>query len=61
MSLRDDLARILDRNSLSEVTKEMSLLLGQKSEQAFENGDMIYGEQLRAASDHFWAMENYGV
>jgi len=61
MSLRDDVARILDRSSLSEVTKEMSMVLGQKSQQAFENGDMIYGEQLKAAADHFWAMDDYGV
>lgn len=61
MSLREDVARILDRNSLSEVAREMSLVLGEKSEQAYENGDSVYGEQLKAAADHFWQMENYGV
>lgn len=61
MALREDVARLLDRNSLSEIVREMSVVLGQKSEQAMENGDMIYSEQLKAASDHFWQMENYGV
>lgn len=61
MSLREDVARLLDRHSLSEVVREMSLVLGDKAERAFENGDVIYGEQLKSASDHFWQMENYGV
>ena len=61
MSLREDVARLLDRSSLSEVVREMSLVLGEKAERAFENGDMIYGEQLKSAADHFWQMENYGV
>lgn len=61
MSLREDVARLLDRNSLSELSREISLVLGEKSERAFENGDMIYGEQLKSAADHFWQMETYGV
>jgi hypothetical protein len=61
MSLREDITHLLAVNSLSELTREMSLVLGEKSERAFENGDMIYGEQLKAAADHFWQMDNYGL
>lgn len=61
MSLREDVARLLDGYSLSEVVREMSVVLDAKSGQAFENGDTVYAEQLKSAADHFWQMENYGV
>lgn len=51
----------MDSSSLTEVTKELSAILDERSAIAFENGDMIYGERLKAAADHFWSMEDFGV
>jgi hypothetical protein len=61
MSLRGDLVRALDSSSLTEVTKELSAILDERAAIAFENGDTIYGERLKAAADHFWMMEDFGV
>lgn len=61
MGLRDDLVRLLSENSVTDVTKEMSVILGKKAEIAMENGDSIFSDRLQAAADHFWAMEDFGV
>lgn len=61
MALRDELSRILEKHSVTEVTQELSNILGNMSRDAFENGDMILGERLESASGHFWQMEDFGV
>ena len=61
MSLRDDLSRILAKHSVTEVTQEMSQILGNMSRDAFEQGEMVLGERLESASSHFWEMEDFGV
>lgn len=61
MALRDELFRILSENSVTDVTKEMSIILGRRAEIAMENGDAIFSDRLQAAADHFWRMEDFGV
>lgn len=61
MALRDELSRILEKHSVTEVTQELSHILGNMSRDAFESGDMILGERLESASNHFWQMEDFGV
>jgi hypothetical protein len=61
MALRDELSRILDAHSVTDVSKELSLLLGRQAEQAIENGDVLYGERLSVASLKFWEMEDIGL
>jgi hypothetical protein len=61
MALRDELSRILGTHSVTDVSKELSLLLGRQAEQAIENGDVLYGERLGIASTKFWEMEDIGL
>ena len=61
MALRDELSRLLSENSVTELTKEMSVVLGGRAQEAMENGDMIFAERLQAAADHFWQMEDFGI
>ena len=61
MALRDELSRLLEKHSVTDVSKELSVLLGNQAEQAMENGDMIYGERLQVASNKFWEMEDLGL
>jgi hypothetical protein len=61
MSLRDDLSRLLDKHSVTEICKEFSFLLSRQAEQAIEDGNLIYGERLQDISNKFWEMENAGL
>ena len=61
MALRDELSRLLSENTVTEMTRELSVLLGNRAQDAMENGDMIFAERLQAAADHFWRMEDFGV
>lgn len=61
MALRDELSRLLSKHSVTEVSKEMSVLLGRQAEQAVEDGDLLYGERLQVASSKFWEMEDLGL
>ena len=60
MALRDDLSRLLETNSVSEITKELSVLCSQKAGVAMEGGDAIYAEQLDACSNALWDLD-FGV
>jgi len=60
MSLRDDLSRLLEKHSVTEITKELSVLCSQKANLAMEQGDDIYAERLDETSNALWAV-NFGV
>ncbi|NBV77773.1 hypothetical protein EBR66_06435 [bacterium] len=60
MSLRDELSRLLEKNSVTEITKELSVLCSQKANLAMEHGDDIYAERLEQTSNALW-MIDYGV
>lgn len=60
MALRDDLSRILETNTVGEVTKELSVLCSRKAGEAMEQGDAIYAEQLEACANSLWDMD-FGV
>jgi len=60
MALRDDLSRLLETNSVSEITKELSVLCSQRAGMAAERGDAIYAEQLDACSNALWDLD-FGV
>jgi hypothetical protein len=61
MALRDDLSRVLGAHSVTDVVREMSMLLNRQADQAMENGDVLYGERLQIASQKFWEMEELGL
>jgi hypothetical protein len=60
MSLRDDLSRLLEKHSVTEITKELSVLCSQKANLAMEQGDDIYAERLDETSNALWAVD-FGV
>lgn len=60
MALRDDLSRLLESNSVTEITKELSVLCSQKASLAMEQGDDIYAERLDECSNALWAID-FGV
>jgi hypothetical protein len=60
MSLRDDLSRLLESNSVTEITKELSVLCSQKASLAMEQGDDIYAERLGECSNALWSID-FGV
>jgi hypothetical protein len=60
MSLRDDLSRLLEKHSVTEITKELSVLCSQKANLAMEQGDDIYAERLDETSNALWAID-FGV
>ena len=60
MSLRDDLSRLLEKHSVTEITKELSVLCSQKANLAMEQGDDIYAERLDESSNALWAID-FGV
>lgn len=61
MSTRDDLTRLLEKHSVTDLSKELSVILDQRARDAAENGDLIYSERLQAAADQFWRMEDFGI
>ena len=60
MSLRDDLSRLLEKHSVTEITKELSVLCSQKASLAMEQGDDIYAERLDECSNALWSID-FGV
>jgi hypothetical protein len=60
MSLRDDLSRLLEKHSVTEITKELSVLCSQKANLAMEQGDDIYAERLDETSNALWSVD-FGV
>ena len=60
MALRDELSRLLETNSVSEITKELSVICSQKAGVAMERGDEIYAGQLDACSTALWDLD-FGV
>jgi len=60
MSLRDDLSRLLESNSVTEITKELSVLCSQKANLAMEKGDDIYAERLEDCSNALWQID-FGI
>jgi len=60
MSLRDDLSRLLESHSVTEITKELSVLCSQKASLAMEQGDDIYAERLDECSNALWSID-FGV
>ena len=60
MALRDDLSRLLEKHSVTEITKELSVLCSQKANLAMEQGDDIYAERLDETSNALWAVD-FGV
>ena len=60
MALRDELSRLLETRSVSEITKELSVLCSQRAGMAAERGDDIYAEQLDACATALWNLD-FGV
>jgi hypothetical protein len=60
MTLRDDLSRLLEKHSVTEITKELSVLCSQKASLAMEQGDDIYAERLDECSNALWSID-FGV
>jgi hypothetical protein len=60
MSLRDDLSRLIESHSVTEITKELSVLCSQKASLAMEQGDDIYAERLDECSNALWSID-FGV
>jgi hypothetical protein len=60
MSLRDDLSRLLESHSVTEITKELSVLCSQKATIAMEQGDDIYAERLDECSNSLWSID-FGI
>ena len=60
MALRDDLSRLIETHSVSEITKELSVLCSQRAGTAMERGDNIYAEQLDSCSNALWDLD-FGV
>jgi len=60
MALRDDLSRILEKHSFTEITKELSVLCSQRAGAAMESGDEIYAERLEQTSNALWEID-FGV
>jgi hypothetical protein len=54
MSLRDDLSRLLEKHSVTEITKELAVLCSQRAGAAMESGDSIYSERLDQTSNSLW-------
>lgn len=61
MILRDVVARLLEENSLSEISKELSVALTRMSAIAMEQGDTVYSERLESAANAMWDIESFGV
>jgi hypothetical protein len=61
MILRDAVARLLEENSLSEISKELSVALTRMSAIAMEQGDTVYSERLESAANAMWDIESFGV
>lgn len=61
MTLREDLARLLNRYSVTEISKELSVILNQRSGVAEAQGEEILSERMNAASNYLWDMEDFGV
>lgn len=61
MTLRDSVTRILSENSLSEISKELSVALNRMSAVAMEQGDIVYAERLESAANAMWDIESFGV
>jgi hypothetical protein len=61
MILRDAVARLLEENSLSEISKELSVALSRMSAIAMEQGDTVYSERLESAANAMWDIESFGV
>lgn len=61
MILRDAVARLLEQNSLSEISKELSVALTRMSAIAMEQGDTVYSERLESAANAMWDIESFGV
>lgn len=60
MALRDDLSSLLEKHSVSDITKELSVLCSRRAGEAMERGDAIYAEQLDACSNALWDLD-FGV
>lgn len=61
MTLRDSVTRILAENSLSEISKELSVALNRMAGIAMEEGDTVYAERLESAANAMWDIESFGV
>jgi hypothetical protein len=61
MTLRDSVTRILAENSLSEISKELSVALNRMAGIAMEQGDTVYAERLESAANAMWDIESFGV
>jgi hypothetical protein len=61
MALRDELTRLVEGYSLTELSHELSLVLHRKAKDAYENGDLIYGERLEIASKKLWELDELGL
>lgn len=61
MALRDELTRMVEAYSLTELAHELSLVLHRKSADAYENGDLIYAERLDVASKKLWELDELGL
>jgi len=61
MTLRDSITRILAENSLSEISKELSVALNRMAGIAMEQGDTVYAERLESAANAMWDIESFGV
>ena len=60
MSLRDNLSRLLESNSVTEITKELSVICSQKARLAMDHGDDIYAERLDQCADALWEID-FGI
>jgi len=60
MSLRDELARLLESNSVTEITKEVSVICSQKARLAMDRGDDIYAERLEECANALWEID-FGI
>lgn len=61
MSLKGELEKLLQRHSVTELSKELSVILNHQSSIANENGEHILAERLDLASNYLWEMEDFGV
>ena len=61
MTLKGELERLLLRHSVTEISKELSVILNHQSSVANEDGNGILAERLDMASNYLWEMEDFGV
>lgn len=61
MTLKGELEKLLQRHSVTEISKELSVILNQQSGIAREDNNQILSERLDMASNYLWEMEDFGV